>query len=545
MQGKGFSLRLSILALVVVLIFGSLGGLTLARDAFDADYDDCPAATRLDAVDGLTIDRTDEDDEIRIAWDELDSATLSSLGPNGYRARLTVIVDGEDARNVALGDTSLVVDDIDFAEDLTVSVAITLGDYVISDIAEADFTSGLPAPRFSSDIRVSANKITTGADTAVTNTAGSNDLGTNNTNNILGDPDGTIEQAADQAEFDLLLKTTTLTGTAKSSQVTAFNVASAGTGNNVDRNIAIVALLQPVPGGPSAATLAAVRIAVAEKIVDADDKAENVANKDALKDLGTFYYLGFNDLFDNWYVAAGGAVQRPKNAKFRVGLRHGNDKLVAGDADFENYRIVIEDSNGDLLGYQAETVVAGRTYDGNKIVFSSDTSDTSADVTYLNETDVGATTKNFSNIRLSNRVTGSAAVSPYFGRALDGSDPDFARPITLRKDLTYGNVGLVDPKKNQFPAAGVVYADAPLEYFDFPSDVFEADGSYTIKAWAEDDDGTRISPQASIVLGAQERESASGDGAGAGYTGYTSGIRVFAAQPGSKFTVYGFSIQDE
>ncbi len=543
MQGKGFSLRLSILALVVVLIFGSLGGLTLARDAFDAKYDDCPAATRLDAVDGLTIDRTDEDDEIRIAWDELDSATLSSLGPNGYRARLTVIVDGEDARNVALGDTWLVVDDIDFAEDLTVSVAITLGDYVISDIAEADFTSGLPAPRFSSDIRVSANKITTTGN-AVTNTLDANDLGTN----IVGDPDGNIEKAADEAEFELLLKTTILTGSAKSNQVTVFNGADdQGQPNNV-RNGAIAALTQPDSGGPSDATLAAVRIAVAEKIVDADDKAENVDKKDALKDLGTFYYLGFNDLFDNWYVAAGGADQRPKKAKFRVGLRHGNDKLVAGDADFENYRIVIEDSNGDLLGYQAETVVAGRTYDGNKIVFSSDTTDDNAVVTYLNETDVGATTKNFSNIRLSNRVTGSAAVSPYFGRALDGSDPDFARPTTLRKDLTYGNVGLVDPKKNQFPAAGVVYADAPLEYFDFPSDVFEADGSYTIKAWAEDDDGTRISPQASIVLGAQERESATGNVV-AGYTGYASGIRVFAAKAADEavntFTVYGFSIQDE
>ena len=536
MQGKGFSLRLSILALVVVLIFGSLGGLTLARDAFDAKYDDCPAATRLDAVDGLTIDRTDEDDEIRIAWDELDSATLSSLGPNGYRARLTVIVDGEDARNVALGDTWLVVDDIDFAEDLTVSVAITLGDYVISDIAEADFTSGLPAPRFSSDIRVSVNEITTGEGTAVTNTLGENDLG--GTPAFVGDPDGTIEQAADQAEFDLLLKTTTLTGTAKSSQVTAFNNASVGTGDNVNRNAAIVALLQPVSGGPSDATLAAVRIAVAEKIVDADDKAGKVANKDALKDLGTFYYLGFNDLFDNWYVAAGGADQRPQNAKFRVGLRHGNDKLVAGDADFENYRIVIEDSNGDLLGYQAETVVAGRTYDGNKIVFSGNTAGT-----YLTEDDVGATTKNFSNIRLSNRVTGGAAVSPYFGRAWNGSGSIFEQPPNLRDDLTYGNVGLVDPKKNQFPAAGVVYADAPLEYFDFPSDVFEADGSYTIKAWAEDDDGTRISPQASIVLGAQERESATGNKAP--YTGYTDGIRVFAEKMGSKFTVYGFSIQDE
>ena len=76
--------------------------------------------------------------------------------------------------------------------------------------------------------------------------------------------------------------------------------------------------------------------------------------------------------------------------------------------------------------------------------------------------------------------------------------------------LTYGNVGLVNAGTDTFPAAGVLYADAPVEFFDFPRDIFETDGSYTIKAWAEDDDGTRISPQASIVLGAAERESASG-----------------------------------
>ena len=33
MQGKGFSLRLSLVTLVVVLIFGALGGMSLARDA--------------------------------------------------------------------------------------------------------------------------------------------------------------------------------------------------------------------------------------------------------------------------------------------------------------------------------------------------------------------------------------------------------------------------------------------------------------------------------------------------------------------------------
>ena len=80
MQGKGFSLRLGLLAFVAVLIFGMLGGLSLAKDAFDDDYSDCPASTRLDAVNGLTIDRTDEPDEIRVSWEELDMSVAQQFG---------------------------------------------------------------------------------------------------------------------------------------------------------------------------------------------------------------------------------------------------------------------------------------------------------------------------------------------------------------------------------------------------------------------------------------------------------------------------------
>jgi hypothetical protein len=459
MQGKGKSLRLSLMALVVVLIFGALGGLTLARDAFDADYDDCPAVTRLDSVGGLAIDRTDEPKEIRVSWDALDSTTLGRLGPNGYKARLTVIVEGQSARNVALGDTSLVVDDIDFTKELTVSVAVTLGDYVISDISEADFTSGMPAPNFKTKIYVSANEV---VDDVVED---------------VNAPDIVAMEATDDDK--------------------------------------------PLVGA---------------------DRAVIVK--------GHFYYLGFNDLFDNWFVSApptDAAVEvrtRPRTPKFRVGLAHGDGDLTPGDADFENYRITIEDSSGDLLGYQAETVEFGRTYGSNKIVFGQgavldgllDNADTVVDATVI------ASVKDLSNIRLSNLVTDGNAVSPYYSRTLGLENPAGA-------NLSYGNAGLVDADANLFPLLNVLYADAPVEYFDFPSDVFEADGSYTIRAWAEDGDGTRISPQASIKFSVQERE----DIVGALYDGYIAageggfGQRAWGTDPklGLTLTVYGFSIQEE
>ena len=62
------------------------------------------------------------------------------------------VVAVDDSWDVAVGDNSLDVDGVEFAKDLTVWVAVTLGDYVISDIAEAEFTSGMPAPSFKTAI---------------------------------------------------------------------------------------------------------------------------------------------------------------------------------------------------------------------------------------------------------------------------------------------------------------------------------------------------------------------------------------------------------
>ena len=325
MQGKGISLRLGLLALVVVLVLSAVGSLSLARDAFDDnEFEDCPAATRMSAVSGLAIDRTDKEDEIRVSWDALTDAELDSLGSNFKFASLTVIVedgDGEadepDKGN--LGDTWLVVKGISFASEITVSVAITVGDYVISDIAEKDFTSGMPAPAFSTSLREAT---ATGRASTVGYTAG-------------------------------------------------------------------------------------------------DDHTQS------------FYYLGFNDTFDNWFVRTPPEAPdegespfstKPATAKFRVGLAHADSVVDPDKADFDHYRIVIEDSSGDLLGYQAQTVSGKRTYGGKVLVFGvypGGGVEARLDVTDLftaATTDPAAPAEydDFTNIRLSNQVTGNSQLSPYY-----------------------------------------------------------------------------------------------------------------------------------
>ena len=251
------------------------------------------------------------------------------------------------------------------------------------------------------------------------------------------------------------------------------------------------------------------------------------------------------------FVSGGSVTTRPSTPKFRVGLQHGQEGLVAGDADFENYRIVIEDSSGDLLGYQAETVEASRTYGRHKIVFNNAAANPAAggELGFLTATLGGSDgsgnvsrSTTFTNIRLSNKVS-SSQVSPYYTRTS-------LLAAEFSNGRSYANVGQVDPSVNLFPSENVIYADAPVEYFDFPSNVFESDGSYTIKAWAEDGDGTRISPQSSIVISAQEGEPVRN----ANFQGYTTptvetpfSLRAWAGEgaTGVSLTVYGFSIQDE
>ena len=433
MQRKIRAIKLGLLALNVFLVMSALGSTSLARDAFDADYEDCQQTTRLPAVEGLAVERTEEEDEIRISWNALDIAGLHELGANVLKARLTVIVeDGgdEDPRNVALGEISMVVDKVDFAKDLTVSVAITHGDFVISDIADAKFTSGMPTPSF---------------------------------------------------------KTTILA-----------NVADA---NDVDGDLDLGEL---IPDGV---------------------------------DYGDFYYLGFNDLFDNWYVSDKGdatsLITRPVSPKFRVGLQHGAVDLVPGDADFESYRISIEDGNGDLLGYQAQTIPASATYSGNVITFNTGNNGTSPlDVNNIDGDDNVVVP--ISNIRLSNQVD-DGFQEPYYEEAR------FTSPTTT--GISYGNVTAIATTGTLTPAATDLYANPPVEYFDFPKNVFEGDGNYTIKAWAENDEGTRISPQASVVLSVQEGPSITASD----FEGYgTSGVREFdgAITRNIVLGVWGLSIQD-
>ena len=259
-----------------------------------------------------------------------------------------------------------------------------------------------------------------------------------------------------------------------------------------------------------------------------------------------------------------------------MGLAHADSVENPDDADFDHYRIVIEDGSGDLLGYQAQTVNAERTYDNKNTVFgvvavvaAENILLNGSNLTSLGNPDDEATAgtrdgniyKGFTNIRLSNQVTDGPAMSPYYASIINLADaagviegdnafaiPDSPGAVNII-GLSYGNVLEIEDI-----AAGSLYVEPPQEYFDFPSDVFEDDGAYVIKAWAEDDDGTRISPVASIKLSVREGDSV----ANSTYLGYqveadaTDGSRNLfrswdeaTTTDNLRLAVYGLSIEDE
>ena len=465
MQRLRFALQVSLLMAVAALTLGAMGSMSFgAGDAFDEDYTDCPSNMRLEAVSGLKVTRTSEDDELKVTWEMADPASWG-LG-NRYRAEIAVIVEGSgDAKEktVALGRNEVTFDGIDFASNLDIEVAVVRDDYVISNIAAADFKSGLAAPKFSSPFYLA--KSTQG------------DI----FRDKLTDSDGNDEP------FD------------------------------ADDNPRALANLFNDDG----------------KAIT--DRASVHAPGDKTS---TFYYLGFNQGFDNWYSNPkvrnsdpnSGNARYPRTPKFRIGLRHGSDDPDADPdaADFDHFRIRIADSSGDdVLGFDAATV-ADSVYDGRVLVLGNVQDESTSNPWLVDESEA----PHFATIKRSNRV--EAPVEAYYVSAAafwrryldpaldvdtygaqvknraprlhsrDSRDAEEALEFKLSSHnlLRMRNIGGFDATpRNQRQ----LFALPPVEIYDMAPDAFGKDGHYTFAAWAEDSDGHQISPKASITLNIRER----------------------------------------
>ena len=152
-QRSGLRFLSSSLALALLLM--ALWSVDVrGRSAFTDEYGNCPGAVRLDRVEGLAVEYTEEEDEIIVSWRPLTQAVFDAFtAEQRYQAQITVSLQSRQKqleRSAPLGARDIRFDGLDTSTEWEASLALTHADYVVSDIATLDFVSSMATPEFCS-----------------------------------------------------------------------------------------------------------------------------------------------------------------------------------------------------------------------------------------------------------------------------------------------------------------------------------------------------------------------------------------------------------
>ena len=221
------------------------------------------------------------------------------------------------------------------------------------------------------------------------------------------------------------------------------------------------------------------------------------ANSEPTTTKGDFHYLGFNHNFLNWYVDTG--QSNPRTPRLRVGLQHGPGYTLADAKDianFSHFRLRLEDARGhSRLGFDAAmTADTVKTYGGRELALGKSNS---------TDTDPGAAA--FSTLRKSDRMARPALEAWHVAAVSHYWSDDTAPLVSTVKGATTSQIeglsfaGLVPAQTRK------LFASPPDAIYDMPPDILRPEGNYTLKAWAVDGDGQRISPVCTITVHVQER----------------------------------------
>lgn len=427
-------------------MLSAMGGWSLAADAFDDEYEDCPSRSRLDALSGLKATRTSEDDELKVSWTMTEPATWG-LG-NDYRSQITIIVEeaGSDDKemNLALARNEHTFDGISFAKDLTISVAVVRDDYVISDIAVTEFTSGLPAPAFKSPFYLAQAQTGTADKLSIFRSEAAADDATKRDIKYIFDGDGDlIKERAKEVEHSVFY-------------YLGFN-------HNFENWYIEVGTTYPkspkfrvglrhgtedtdAPGG---ADFENFRVRVL------DSSGQDVLGFDAATVTDNRAYG------DQVFVIAGN--ERPRN-------RWDEDDLTLDETGVPSFSSIKQSNRID--DYQDA---------------------------YYQQTD------SFWGKYFTDGV-GNGWFTDRVPKLRDEGDVELTHSLSSHSVMHIDKIGvrnttddLLKDNRRQ------LFALPPVEIYDLPIDVFEEDGNYTLEAWAENDDGDIISPKASITLNVREQ----------------------------------------
>ncbi len=226
--------------------------------------------------------------------------------------------------------------------------------------------------------------------------------------------------------------------------------------------------------------------------------------------MGRLYYIGYNANFGNYRAGEGLTFPTdPATPRLRIGLAHGGeDDDARDDVKFDAYLIRLIDEDGDVVpeGDDVATVVSdyGQTFDGATVAnFTPGNYDN-----YLvlpleygtaygflgHQVDARGVTsranlvadKPINNVRIND---GGAITSPMYQNASITWDTSLRSPTTKIVSLDI-----------KIPQGDNVYAPPPDAHRDFPIDVLASDQTYTIEAWAVNEDREVISPKATLKV---------------------------------------------
>ena len=226
---------------------------------------------------------------------------------------------------------------------------------------------------------------------------------------------------------------------------------------------------------------------------------------------GTFYYVGYNQIFGN-YKAATGLITWPRTPRLRIGLAHGGEDDDAREAvDFEAYRMRITDASGDVVSGADDVATVGSLENYRSLYIARLDSYGNSLVPGWNSVFVpvlyiGTSTANLAD---NERTFGNVRINDGGNITVALQDAPAAEiPFTPISSQTINGVAQMSPaglspvitRELYSLEEGNVFVMAPDEHRDFPGDVLSSDETYTVTAWAVNDKGTVSSPVASLKL---------------------------------------------
>lgn len=432
------SALLALLALAVISGASFAGG-----DLFDSSYEDCPTKTRLrdGQISNLTVARdSDDEDHVNVSWAATDPSTWG-LGPNAFDTTLVVLLDDGDINKASesLGTMKTTFEDIETGKVVKVQMAI-----VVNHADGAYLIS-----------------------------------------DIL---ETTINQSLTEPSF-----------------ASAWNQ--------------ITGITLPSPTG----------------------KAGDVAYV-STKLPGMMYYVGYNENFANYKSSDSTLPTNPSTGRLRIGLAHSDkeDDDARDTVDFDAYIIRIVGDDGDPVNegddvatmpstYKDDTGTTSVTVDHDadtntdeltiptpaKLFLYGQTEDPTFNTGSSNKGTIGTGNYALTNVRISDDgdITDAAHASSAIGTARDGLSPNYLSMVKvdsyalddnqLTDATSSGTPPVITPASYSFPTsnlAGTVFAEPPNEHRDFPIDTFVTDDTYTITAWAVNEDDEVISPVATLTV---------------------------------------------